>query len=205
MASQLFNFLNLIYRSMKIIKYTEFINEDNFQDTPEEYVKTALFKLKKKVDSFFEDVSDDEEAEEKEVMTMSQARQKGEEKKKEEGKLSFKELNVKLESSELSKYSASYDSITVKFSDPEFLYNLFITIPITAGINKNKDKDFSDSEIKECSYKFKKYDVNNFDLLGQIGPKTIEIDKIDEDFLVNLKIELDEEYGGETEELEFET
>lgn len=189
---------------MKIIKYTEFINEDNYQDTPEEYVKTALIKLKKKLDSFFEE-SSEEEGDEKEVMTMSKARQKGEEKKKEEGKLSFKELNVKLESSELSKYSASYDSITIKFSDPEFLYNLFITIPITAGINKNKDKDFSDSEIKECTYKFKKYDVNNFDLLGQIGPKTVEIDKIDEDFLVNLKIELDDEYGGETEELEFET
>ena len=58
---------------------------------------------------------------------------------------------------------------------------------------------------KECSYKFKKYDVNNFELLGQIGPKTIEIDKIDEEFLVNLKIELDDEYGGEEEELEFET
>lgn len=189
---------------MKIIKYTEFINEDNYQDTPEEYVKTALIKLKKKLDSFFEE-SSEEEGDENEVMTMDQAKKKGEEKKKEEGKLSFKELNVKLESSELSKYSAIYDSITIKFSDPEFLYNLFITIPITAGINKNKDKDFSDSEIKECTYKFKKYDVNNFDLLGQIGPKTVEINKIDEDFLVNLKIELDEEYGGETEELEFET
>jgi hypothetical protein len=190
---------------MKIIKYTDFINEDNFQDTPEEYVKTALLKLKKKIDSFFEDSEKEVESGEDEVITMSQARKKGEEKKKEEGKLSFKELNVQLESSELSRYSASYDSITIKFSDPEFLYNLFITIPITAGINKDKEKDFSDTEIKECSYKFKKYDVGSFDLLGQIGPKTIEIDKIDEEFLVNLKIELDDEYGGETEELEFET
>ena len=189
---------------MKIIKYTEFINEDNYQDTPEEYVKTALIKLKKKIDSFFEETSQ-EKGDEKEVMTMTKAKKKGEEKKKEEGKLSFKELNVNLESSELSKYSAIYDSITIKYSDPEFLYNLFITIPLSEGISKDKTKDFSDSEIKQCSYKFKKYDINNFELLGQIGPKTTEIDKIDEEFLVNLKIELDEEFGSETEELEFET
>jgi|LakMenE18May11ns_1017448.scaffolds.fasta_scaffold9563646_1 hypothetical protein len=189
---------------MKIIKYSQFINEDNYQDTPEEYVKTALIKLKKKIDSFFEEQSQ-EESDEKEVMTMAKAKKKGEEKKKEEGKLSFKELNVNLESSELSKYSAIFDSITIKYSDPEFLYNLFITISLSSGINPDKTKDFSDKEIKECSYKFKKYDVNNFELLGQIGPKTIEIDKIDEEFLVNLKIELDDEYGGEEEELEFET
>ena len=188
---------------MKIIKYTEFINEDNYQDTPEEYVKTALIKLKKKLDSFFEE--SEEEGDEKEVMTMTQAKKKGKDKNSEEGKLSFKELNVKLESSELSKYSAIFDSITIKYSDPEFLYNLFVTIPLSSGISTDKTKDFSDKEIKECSYKFKKYDVNNFELLGQIGPKTIEIDKIDEDFLVNLKIELDDEYGGEEEELEFET
>lgn len=189
---------------MKIIKYSQFINEDNYHDTPEEYVKTALIKLKKRIDSFFEEASQ-EKSDEKEVMTMAKAQKKGEEKKKEEGKLSFKELNVNLESSELSKYSAIYDSITIKYSDPEFLYNLFITIPVTAGINPDKTKDFSDKEIKQCSYKFKKYDINNFELLGQIGPKTIDIDKVDEDFLVSLKIELDEEFGSDTEELEFET
>jgi hypothetical protein len=188
---------------MKIIKYIDFINEDNYQDTPEEYVKTALIKLKKKIDSFFEAAS--EESDDKEVMTMAKAREKGKEKEEKEGKLSFKELNVQLESSELSKYSAIYDSITIKYSDPEFLYNLFITIPLSAGINPDKGKDFSDKEIKKCSYKFKKYDVNSFDLLGQIGPKEIDIDSIDEDFLVSLKIELDDEFGNETEELEFET
>ena len=73
---------------MKIIKYSQFINEDNYQDTPEEYVKTALIKLKKKIDSFFEEQSQ-EESDEKEVMTMAKAKKKGEEKKKEEGKLSF--------------------------------------------------------------------------------------------------------------------
>ena len=188
---------------MKIIKYTDFINEDNFQDTPEEYVSVALTKLKRKIESSFEE--SEEPKDEKGVMTMSKAIKKGKEKEEKEGKMSFKELNVQLESCELSKYSAQFDSVKVIFSDPEFRYDLFITIPLEEAINKDKTKDFSESEIKKCSYKFKKYDLDNFELIGQIGPKTVEIDKINEDFLVSLKIELDDEFGDETEELEFET
>jgi len=187
---------------MKIIKFNQFINEDKYSDTPEEYVKVALLKLKKRIDSFFEQIENEDPKDE--VMTMSKARQKGKERAEEESKLSFKELNVQLQSSELSKYSSIYDSIKIIFSDPEYRYDLYITIPITAGINPDKEKDFSDSEIKECTYKFKKYDINVFDLIGQIGPKTIDIDKIDQEFLVNLKLELDDEYGEE-ETLEFET
>jgi hypothetical protein len=188
---------------MKIIKYSQFINEDSFQDSPEEFVSTALTKLKRKIESFFEEVG--EESSDKEIMTMSKAKEKGEKREKEEGKMSFKELNVQLESSELSKYSAQFDSIKVIFSDPDYRYDLFITIPLEEAINKDKTKDFSDKEIKKCTVKFKKYDLDGFELVGQIGPKTIEIDKIDEDFLVNLKIELDDEFGDEAEELEFET
>jgi hypothetical protein len=188
---------------MKIIKYTDFINEDNFQDTPEEYVSVALKKLKSKIESFFEDVVDPKE--EEGVMTMSKAIKKGKEKEEKEGKMSFKELNVQLESCELSKYSAQFDSVKVIFSDPEYRYDLFITIPLEEAINKDKTKDFDEKEIKKCSYKFKKYDLDNFELIGQIGPKTTDIDKVDENFLVSLKIELDDEFGGEEEELEFET
>lgn len=186
---------------MKIFKYTEFINEDNYQDPPEEYVKIRLMKLKKKIESFFEDAGSDDNN----GMTMDKAIENGKTRKKDESKLSFKEMNVELESSELSKYSAIYDSLTVKFSDPEFMYNLFITIPLDSAINKDKEKDFSDKEIKECSIKFKKYDVDDFDLIGQIGPKTVKIDDIDEEFLVELKIELDDEFSIGDEKLELET
>jgi hypothetical protein len=192
---------------MKIYKYNQFINEDNYQDTPEEYVNTALLKLKKKIDSFFEKPAEENQnpQEKPKNRNMDQAKQKGKERKKDESKMSFQDLNVNLESSELSKYSAQFDSIKIIFSDPEFRYDLFITIPLEEGINKDKTKDFSDKEIKKCSYKFKKYDLDGFELIGQIGPKTIEIDKIDEEFLVSLKIELDDEYGEGEEELEFET
>ena len=200
---------------MKITKWSEFVNEE-FQDPPEEYIKTALTKLKRKIESFFEDNDNERDnlevdyapqKEEDKVMTMSQALNKGNEKKKSEGKISFKDLNVHLESSEMSKYSAIYDSLTFKFSDEENFYSLYITIPLQEGMNKdnNSEEDFSDKNIENCVVKFKKYDIHNFDLIGQIGPKTVKIDKIDEEFLVDLKIELDDEFNQSEEEFEIET
>lgn len=186
---------------MEIIKFTQYIKEDNFQDTPEEYVGIALKKLKLKIESFFQEAKKEDE----EVMTMSKAIEKGKKKEEGESKLSFKDMKVQLESSELSKYSAQFDSVKVIFSDPEYRYDLLITIPLEEAINPDKSKDFSEKEIKNCSYKFKKYDINkNFELIGQIGPKKVDIKKIDEEFLVSLKIELDDEFGDK-EELEFET
>ena len=37
--------------------------------------------------------------------------------------------------------------VKIIFSDPEFRYDLFITIPLEEAINKDKTKDFSDKEI----------------------------------------------------------
>lgn len=191
---------------MKIVKFLDFINEDNVQDTPEEYIKTTLVKLQKTIESFFED-SNDQQGEEPNIgkTDMAKAKERGKERQKDESKMSFKDLGIKLESSEMSKYSAIYDSLTVKFSDNDYMYNLYITIPLEEGINKDKSKDFSDQDIKKCSYKFKKYEVQDFTLIGQLGPKTIDISEINEEFLVSLKIDLDEQFGGDEEKLEIET
>ena len=150
---------------MKVIKWNQFIKEE-FQDPPEEYIKSALTKLQKKIESFFE-ASENErdnlevdfapEKSDEEVMTMSQALKKGKDNQKSKGKMSFKDLNVQLESSEMSKYSAIYDSLTFKFSDVENYYSLYITIPLQEGMNKDKEKEFSDKEIENCVVKFKKY------------------------------------------------
>ena len=43
---------------MKVYKISEFIKEE-FQDPPEEYIKTALIKIKKKIESFFEESQND--------------------------------------------------------------------------------------------------------------------------------------------------
>lgn len=183
---------------MKIIKYFDFIKEDAFQDPPEEFINIVLMKLKKKIESIFDFKNEDDEK----TTNLNKALEKG--KKKKGSDMTFKDLGVSLESSELSKYSAQYDSIKIIFADPDFRYDLFITIPLEEALNKDKSKDFSDKEIKKCTYKFKKYDLDQYDLVGQIGPKTVNIEDIDEDFLVNLKVELDSEFGDD-EELEFET
>ena len=197
---------------MKVIKWNQFIKEE-FQDPPEEYIKSALTKLQKKIESFFEDSENERdnlevdfapEKSDEEIMTMSQALKKGKDNKKSKGKMSFKDLNVQLESSEMSKYSAIYDSLTFKFSDVENYYSLYITIPLQEGMNKDKEKEFSDKEIENCVVKFKKYDIHDFDLIGQIGPREVKIKDIDEEFLVDLKIELDDEFNEE-EEFEIET
>ena len=183
---------------MKIIKFKDYIREDNVYDTPEEYINTALGKFKKKIESFFKKTG-----EENQTKNMSDALEKG--KKHKEKNLSLSELGVTLESSEISKFSSLYDNVTIKFSDPEFRYDLFITIPIDEGIPKDTQKNFDSKDIKKCFIKFKKYNISqDFELIGQIS-KNVEIDKIDEEFLVNLKIELDDEFDDNEKELEIET
>ena len=69
---------------------------------------------------------------------------------------------------------------------------------------KDPNKDFSPDDVSKCYIKFKKYDIDTFDIIGQLT-KNVEIKKIKEEFLINLKIELDEEYGEDEEGFEIET
>lgn len=190
---------------MDIIKFNQFILE-NLHDSPEEYVKIALTKLKKKIEDLFEESVPQEEGEDEEskVTTMSDALKKGKEEEKDKSKMSLSDFGLELQSSEFSKYSATLDNIKLIFSDEEFRYDLYITIPLEEALVKDKTKDFSDKDIKKCYVKFKKYQIDNSELVGQIS-KNAEIANIDEDFLVELKIELDEEFGGDSEKIEIET
>lgn len=197
---------------MKIIKFLDFINEE-LNDTPESYVSVALSQIKKKIDKMFDfQEIETEGGEEFATMTLSgdkspKAKEKSPEKAREDSKkeeeMSFKDLGVRLESSEISKYSKMYDSLTVKFSDDNALYNLLITIDIKEALPKDPNADFSFEDIKKCFIKFKKYDLDTFEVLGQIT-KNVEIPKIDEKFLIELKIEIDDKFGEE-EEFEIET
>lgn len=181
-----------------IKKFSQY--NENFQDTPEEYIKTALMKIKNKIDGFFEK---EPERDPNEVISMSQAIEQGKKKSKKDKNMSLPDMGLSIESSELSKYSALYDNVTFKFSDPEFWYNLYITIPLNY-IEMDKESDFSDTDIEECSIKFKKYNYEN-NIIGQLGPRKVKIEDIDETFLVDLKIELDEDFPSEEEEFEIET
>ena len=76
-------------------------------------------------------------------------------------------------------------------------------IDIKEALPKDATKDFKIEDIKMAYVKFKKYDSNTDDLIGQIT-KNVEIKKIDEDFLIDLKIEIDDKFGEE-EEFKIET
>ena len=86
---------------MKIVKFIEFIKEELMNDTPEQYVSTALSAIKKSVDRVF---GESEDADREEI-------------KKGKRQANFRDFGVRLESSEISKYSKLNDSYTVKFSD----------------------------------------------------------------------------------------
>src|SRR5690606_38369414 len=104
-------------------------------------------------------------------------------------KISLSEMGLVLQSSEFSKFSSLYDNLVIKFSDNDYMYNLYITIPLEEGLSNDK-KNFSDKDIKNCFIKFKKYDIDEFELCGQIS-KNIDIKDISETLLIDLKIELD--------------
>ena len=120
-----------------------------------------------------------------------------------EDKITFKDLMVTIENSEISKYSKNNDSLTITFSDSDFMYKLIILINIKQGLPTDKEKDFSFKDVKKCFLKLKKYDINTYEIIGEIS-KNVDISKIDEQFLIELKIELDESFSDD-EEFEIET
>jgi hypothetical protein len=168
---------------MKIVKFSDYITE-KIHDTPESYISILLKKIKNKIDLYFENIE-------------------GGVKKSIDDKISFRDLGVNLDSSEISKYSKRYDNLTIKFSDSENMYTLIILIDIKEAIPKNKDKDFSIDDIKNCYIKFKKYDINTFEIMGQID-KNIKIEDINQNLLVDLKVEIDDKFSDE-EEFKIET
>jgi hypothetical protein len=112
-----------------------------------------------------------------------------------------------LESSEISKYSKLHDSLTIKFSDDQNTYTLIIMIDLKEATNSNnkeggeddESKDKSPEDIEKCYIKFKKYSLDKLsEVVGQIT-KNVKIDDLDENFLIDLKIELDEKFGDEDE------
>jgi hypothetical protein len=186
---------------MKIIKYSDFINEAF--DTVENYSNSLLGVLKKRIDKMFEFQAEPEEGSEEENMTVKKANITS---KKDQGKPTFKEFGVRLDSSEISKKNTN---LTVKFSDDENTYSIFVKIDTSEVANDiaaaagEEGKDFSIDDIKKCHVTLKKYDINTFEVVGQLD-KNVEVKGLDEEYLINLKIELDDMFGEE-EKLEIET
>mgnify|MGYP003532904722 CR=1 FL=1 len=165
-------------------------------DTPASYVDSLLISMKKKIEKMFEETG--EKDEEENDVKKAKLNKKGN-----SNSPSFKEFNLRLESCEVATRSLLNDTLTVKFSDDENWYNLLVSINMKDAIPKDKTKDFSTKDIKQCFIKFKKYDNETQEVIGQITRNT-DPNTIDEEFIVNLKIELDDQFGEE-EEFEIET
>jgi hypothetical protein len=179
----------------KVYRFYEYLKE-NINDVPEQYVENVLRKLKTK----FEKMFSFDYAEGGEIKKFGEV-SKDEESKE---KVSLKDFNLELQSCEFSKYSKVFDNLRVKFSDEKYLYDLLVTIDLKDAVPTDATKDFTDDDIKTCQVKFKKYDIDTFELLGEMA-KTVDVKDVDEDLLVELKIEIDKEYGEEEEEFEIET
>ena len=179
----------------KVYKFYDYVKE-TINDVPEKYVENVLRKLKTKFEKMFafDTVEDGEVKKFGEVS-------KEEDKK---SKVSLKDFNLELQSCEFSKYSKIFDNLRIKFNDERYLYDLLITIDLKDAVPTDATKDFTDDDIETCQLKFKKYDIDTFNLVGEII-KTTNIKDIDEDQLVELKMEIDKEYGEEEEEFEIET
>lgn len=186
---------------MKIIKYTEFIIESN--DTIENYSNSLLGVLKSKIDKMFEFQSEPEEGSEQEQMTIKKAKFAS---IKDKSKPTFKEFGVRLDSSEISMKNTC---LTVKFSDDENSYSIFVkvdTAEVAQDIStfpKEDNKDFSIEDIKKCHVTLKKYDIDTFEIVGQLD-KNVDVKSLDEEYLINFMIELDDKFGLK-DEFEIET
>ena len=47
-------------------------------------------------------------------------------------------------------------NVKLKFSDEEFLYDITFTVDLRDALPKDKEKDYSDKDVKKCQIKFKK-------------------------------------------------
>lgn len=172
-----------------IKKFKEFLLE-SLSDVPESFVEQRLKEIESKLKNMF----DFDKVENGEIKKFG-----------EKGKESaFKNLNLELQSLELSKYSKSYDNVKLKFSDEEFLYDFTFTIDLKDAVPQEGEEDFNSEKIEDCHVKFKKYSQDeNFDKIGELQ-ETVKIDDIDEDLLSDLLAKL-EDKSPEEEEFKIET
>ena len=165
---------------MKIQKYLEYLILEG--DTPEDYMKACLTEIKSRLDKMFI-TSDIQKIEEFD-------------------KYNFTLLNTP----EISQYSPLGRELKYKFADEDNqVYILTINIYLKDALNDDKETDYNVSDIKKAVIRFDKYNAEeDMELVGQILSRTVEPDEINEDFLINLKSEIDgESEPPENKEEEF--
>ena len=161
----------------KILKYIEFITEER-SDTPETLMKSKLDELDSAIFRLFDgEATGTEEDEKPETISKGKARDNDRKKKK---KLSMVDMGVTLDSHEVSVYSPTDPTLTVKYTDQEGTYDLLISINIGDAVAKDPNVNFTSDDVKKLYVKFKKYTIDDIDLIGQTT-HNITVDK-DENF-----------------------
>jgi len=167
---------------MKVQKYIEYLILEG--STPEEFMKQALINIKAKIDPVFD---------EEQVKKLKD----------------FKNFNLHLlNTPNVDDYAPVDRSVKYKFTDDtNMVYELTFTINLKDAINPTPDKDFKPEYIKKIHVTFKKYDntASSLQLVNQLLDRTIEPDKINPDYLIQLKLEIDGEKPTEEEEFKIET
>lgn len=183
---------------MKIIKFQDYIRE-NMNDTPENYIGQALQDILDKINEMFPNDEATEEPED-EVISFAQARERGAQQEEAQKKIKFADYGAVKRDDNLSRQSGT---LTITIDEGENWYKIYFMIDLKSAVPA-PDKDFSYKDIKDCKVKFVKY--NKADKIEREISKTVAIADIDEDKLIELKIEVDGEeaegLGIETEEAE---
>jgi len=158
---------------MKVQKYLEYLILEG--DTPEQYMSQVLTGIKKRLDPVFD---------EEKVKKMKD----------------FKNANLRLlNDPKNDDWPATSRSLKYKFTDDDIhVYFLNITVDLKDAVNQTPDQDYNTSDIKKVIVTFDKYSNKDggLEIVDRLMSRSVEPEKIDPDYLIKLKVDLDE---GKTE------
>lgn len=149
--------------------------ENQFNETPEHYINSALKKIERRILSYFN---------------------------AEENSSKLSSENIQLVSSNITKMPMFF-TLKIKFQDQDYLYHLMIRIPLEEGMPEKEDVDMDTDMVEYCSVDFKKYSSEG-DYIGEIDKKKEKCDDIDEEYIIGLNVELDNEFGITSNDLKIE-
>lgn len=157
---------------------------DPVNDNPEVYIMSALKKLKRKIESYFNYINESVDE-----------------------NLTFKDIDAKLESIEITKGTKTHKTLTFKYTTMDSYYTVYIRVNLKEALDAIKNKEeLIDESIQKCFLKMKKIDTKSFEELGMLN-RNLNISEIDEQLLIELKLELDDSSvftGDEDETLKIE-
>jgi hypothetical protein len=178
---------------MKLLKFKQFFeNKTILNDTPESYIFTAISAVKAKFEKMFSRIEPPKDENGRNLNS-----------KDKDNKTSLETMGVTLDECEVSKSPKLANYLSVKYSDAEYQYSLYLQISIEEAISDKEDKEFDWKSIDDAFIKFKKYRIEDMKMVGQIT-KNIKLDSIGDDFLIQLNVELDNDFESDDEEFEIE-